>query len=442
MDITSENVLKYVFDTFKSNYLNCDFIEINFGTSNNFPISIKNTSGIFFQNKNDWDDSKTVWKYFFDRKIPLLFSESDREEIFTITENKVVINYDIISSAFYFLTCWQEYVSEETDRYGRYQFENSLQKKLEITKIPVVNYYFEILKQAIEHSYKTKLIRKMLPENARFAVCLTHDIDSCNSGWKEDVYWALRNGKLKNVFQILLNKIKGKDTWFTFEKILQTEKDFNATSSFYFLAKKGRPKNITNSDYDLHSVQIQEVLTQIKNSGSEIGIHGSYKTHDDVESYGKDRSLFEKDVIGNRFHYLEFDIQKSQEVLQANGIKYDTTLGFAKSIGFRNSYCHPYYLYDFINACRSEVLEIPLVLMDTTLRKYCKMNQKEVLDSVIPIIDELERFSGVLTVLWHNTSFSDNKYRGWGKIYSDLLTHLLNKNAWLTNASNIYLWYK
>jgi hypothetical protein len=442
MDINQENILKYVLDIFKSNYPDCDPYEIDYGLEKNARVCIKNTSGNYFLERIKLDDTKIVWKDFYGQKIPFLFSGPVKEEIMTVTENKTVINFDIIASAFYFLSCWQEFTTDKKDLYGRYRYEDSLQKKLGITKIPVVNYYFEILKQAIEQSCHIKLIRKAYPGNAGFAVCLTHDIDSCNSGWKEDLYWALKKGELKSVFRIIRDKLSGMDSWFTFDTIIQAEKNVNATSSFYFLAKKGRCGNIPNSDYNLQSEKIQHVIKLVEQEGSEAAIHGSYRTHDDEESFHNEYALFKNKVLGNRFHYLEFDIEKSPEVLQKNGVKYDTTLGFAESIGFRNSYCHPYYLYDFKNACRSEVMEIPLMIMDTTLRKYCKIDQQELVNVLDPVISEVEKFNGVLTVLWHNTSFSDYKYRGWSKIYSDILSHLQTKNAWLTKASGIYFFNK
>jgi len=442
MNINKENILKYVLDIFKSNYPDFDSCEIDYGTDNKAPVFIKNTSGNYFNERINLDDSKIVWKHFYGQKIPFLFSGTDNEEIMTVTENRTTINFDIISSAFYFLSCWQEFTTDKKDLYGRYRYEDSLQKKFGITQIPVVNYYFEILKQALEQSCHIKLNRKAFPGNARFAVCLTHDIDSINSGWKEDAYWSLKKGGLKSVFHIIRNKINGIDTWFTFDKITQAEKNLNVSSSFYFLAKKGKYRNISNADYNIQSDNIKSAIELVENAGSELAIHGSYRTHDDTESFHKEYSLFKNKILGNRFHFLEFDIEKSPEVLQKNGIKYDTTLGFAESIGFRNSYCHPYYLYDFKNNCRSEVLEIPLIVMDTTLRKYCRINQHEVLSILDPLIPEIEKFEGVLTLSWHNTSFSEYKYRGWSKIYSDLLCHLRTKNAWLTKASEIYFFYK
>ena len=278
--------------------------------------------------------------------------------------------------------------------------------------------------------------------NAPFTVCLTHDIDACFSGWKQDVFWALKHAKLGSILKIITNKIHGKDTWFNFDTIIKSEKKHQATSSFYFLTKNKGKSRIINSDYDLTSDKLKKVFKTIERADSEIGIHGSYRTHDDVEAFRKDIAKINMDIIGNRFHYLEFDIEKSPTVLQANDIKYDTTLGFAESIGFRSAYCLPYYLWDYNKACRSEVLEVPLMIMDTTLRSYCKLNPEEAFDHIQALIAEVEKFSGVLTLLWHNTSFSEYKYKGWKKMYSDLLRHFSNKGAWLTKVSEVYFLYK
>ena len=115
-----------------------------------------------------------------------------------------------------------------------------------------------------------------------------------------------------------------------------------------------------------------------------------------------------------------FNVKKTLEVLEQTALKYDATLGFAEHIGFRRGTCFPFYLYDFKRKQISTILEFPLIIMDTTLihAKYMKISQHETLHQIEPLIAEVKKFHGVLSVLWHNTSFSDYKYTGWKKFTS------------------------
>jgi len=86
------------------------------------------------------------------------------------------------------------------------------------------------------------------------------------------------------------------------------------------------------------------------------------------------------------------------------------------------------------------VVEIPLIVMDTSLSsgKYMRLDREEALQKVCELMDETEKFNGVFTLLWHNTSFSDYKYTGWRKVYIDILAYGLKKNGLLTNGKDIY----
>ena len=88
--------------------------------------------------------------------------------------------------------------------------------------------------------------------------------------------------------------------------------------------------------------------------------------------------------MGNRFHYLMFDPEKTVQILEDCGIKYDTSLMFAEHVGFRRGCCSPFYLYDFEKNRTSPVIEIPLIIMDTTFRNkhYMGIPQGKVLEEI------------------------------------------------------------
>jgi len=116
------------------------------------------------------------------------------------------------------------------------------------------------------------------------------------------------------------------------------------------------------------------------------------------------------------------------------------TGGFAEHIGFRRGTCLPFYLYNFEKNDISTVLEIPLIAMDASLlfNKYMGLSLKESVPAVVALIEEVKKFNGVFTILWHNTSFSDYKYTGWCEVYEQIISYCKDNNALLTCNIDIY----
>jgi hypothetical protein len=433
------------FEYFRKNFTlhyNLSGIEIDYGNVNSNSISIcKNCNDLFWDGLNDIEEDKIVWKIWKGVRIPFLFHNSDREEIYTISNNgKAVINYDIVASTFYFLSGWNEFTNSRKDEFGRISYNESIIKRLNISSIPVVNYYFDILCEAIQIVFK-KNIKKEPWGNKNFAVALSHDIDTCRRGWLEGSFSELKKGNYINILKLLFKRIFKNDEWFNFHEIVEIEKKYEATSSFYFLPQKGSVGKLKNADYDIRSGSIQKIMKYLIGQNNEIGVHGSFGSHQNKFLFQKDINKFPPhSVFGNRFHFLMFDPLVTISILEECDIFYDTTLGFAEQIGFRRGICFPFYLYNFEKKAISPIIEIPLIVMDSTLSndKYMGLSQKDCLPEIYPIVDEVVKFGGVFTLLWHNTFFSEYKYTGWKAIYIGILEYCYAKNGFLTNEKNVY----
>jgi hypothetical protein len=427
--------LSYVLNTFKMQYQLEELPEICYKSGGRCLLLIKSCRLNDLNNDYKIDPKKIIWKDWKGRSIPFLFDVNDGPII--SEEGKVIsINFDIMTAAFYLLSGYQELDNAVKDKYGRFPFTESIQHKLNIIHIPVVNYYFDILKTAIEKAYQIELKPKTWG-NYNFATCITHDIDTCESAWLQGSYRELKKGNFKAPFRLLNKKLFYEDDWFNFEKIIAIEKKYDACSSFYFLPVRGKKGGIKNADYSLFKTKFKTVFSQISDSGSEVGVHGSVGSHKDFGSFSDDLRKIGKEVCGGRFHFLLYDVHTSPGVLEKSGIRYDSSLGFAEQYGFRNSYCLPFYIYDLKSDKPTKVLEIPLVLMDCTLSSYIGMDKKVALEKVIEVIDEVEKFQGCFTILWHNTFFSDYKYKGWREVFEEIIAYCQHKNALLTSGEKI-----
>jgi hypothetical protein len=431
------------FDYFIKNFhyfYNIEGITIEYGVQNGAKISIvKNADNSFWNGKEDIIFDQIIWKEWKGRKIPFLFDKSDENEIITNVNGKVVIKYDIVASSFYFLSGWNEYVSKEKDEFGRIKYDNSIIKKLNIIETPVVNYYFDILNEAI--CQYTGCVKKTLWGNYDFGVALTHDIDTCNSAWLEGSFSELKKRHFLTIPKLIVKRFFDKDDWFNFDKITQIEMQYKATSSFYFLPQKGKTENWKNADYNIKSKSIQKAISFLKSGGNEIGVHGSFGTHANAKKLIKDiERVNSNPIFGNRFHFLMFNPEKTVSVLEECGVKYDTSLSFAEQIGFRRGTCFPFHLYNFEKNELSSIIEIPLIVMDATLqnKRYMGLSQEKSLNYVFELIKEVMKFQGVFTILWHNTLFSDYKYTGWKDVYIKILEFCKANNGFLTSGMEIY----
>lgn len=435
--------MNYKFEYFLKNYQLYYHLEdksIKYGDEGEGTVLIsQNIDHSFYKNKNDINPKDVLWKEWNGVKIPFLFDNNDHVEIITIHEGYVTINYDIVASAFYFLSGWNEYVSAQKDQYGRISYHQSMIHQLNLINIPVVNYYFDIL-----HSAQLKLHqleKKNIWGKNNFGVALTHDIDTCWSAWLEGSFSELKKKRFLSIPKLLLQRFARKDDWFNFRLISEIDKQYGDSSTFYFLPQKGKSGSWKNADYNITSTSIQKEISKLKESGHEISVHGSFGTHTDADKFKNDiERIGNKPVVGNRFHFLMFNAEKTVSVLEQCNIKYDTTLGFAEQPGFRRGTCYPFFLYNFEEDRISDVIEIPLIVMDTTLGhpKYLGLSQDEAFEKVKPLIDQVIKFNGVLTLLWHNTYFSDYKYTGWKEVYVEILNYCKLNNGLLTSGKAIY----
>jgi peptidoglycan/xylan/chitin deacetylase (PgdA/CDA1 family) len=279
------------------------------------------------------------------------------------------------------------------------------------------------------------------PNGGKFAICLGHDVDEIYFPLSHFAQSALHNIKHinpKGVWDSIVWKIdKTKSPYLKFTKILDLEKTYDVKSSFYFLATE---KDILRFRYKLEDAA--EIIKQIEDEGFEIGLHGGYYAYNDQQEILAEKTRLEKltkgKIIGYRNHYLKFDVPTTWHLLKKAGFSYDATLGYNTGNGFRNGMCHPYKPYDRNNEKFIDLIEIPLIVMDSAFQKGpTEVHWKE----VERLINEVERNQGVLTVNFHNDVFHSSYKSGFMKIYEKLLTEGKRRNAWITNGAEIFNWW-
>ncbi len=77
--------------------------------------------------------------------------------------------------------------------------------------------------------------------------------------------------------------------------------------------------------------------------------------------------------------------------------------------------------------------------MDATLRndQYMGLTPDQAQEAIGPVIEELKKFQGTASILWHNSYFSDHKYQGWKSVLDQLICDAKTDGALITKAETI-----
>jgi hypothetical protein len=325
------------------------------------------------------------------------------------------------------LTLEEEYNPINKDIFDRFRYYNSKNRN--------------ILEPVISNHIYNQGFRPKYPDNKKFAVCLSHDIDTLYmQGTREYLVdpvkhiAQLKGQKVNEYFHKLL--FKNKSAFQSIETIVELEKKYNAHSSFYFLSL-----NKGERDYNYPVEDLSDIFKYIKKNGSEIGLHGGHTAYNSFEKITEEKKKLENasgtTISGYRNHFLRFKTPETWTHLERADFSYDTTIGYPDMVGFRNGMCYPFNPYDLKNEKFINLLEIPLNVMDGTLTYYMNLDLKKSFDLCKILIDKVANVNGVFTLLWHN-----NRFEGEMLIfYENILKYCKEKEAWLTSGKEMADWW-
>jgi len=371
-------------------------------------------------------------------ETPVLFPCSGHTEWYRVEGKSVRFNHDILKSAFYLLSGYQEYADRDPDEHGRFRWHSSVQYKLGFTQKPVVNYYFEVLLEAFEKFCQLNHLEFKKKERPAPLLFLSHDVDRIKK-------YTLRNLAISSLqlvglkkasygfgrqFKAVADYFKGiilfrKNPYQTFQEMCALEEELNITSTWFFLEKT----KLDNSRYHFNQARIRQWITYLSNKGHEIGIHGTLESSTDQKAMdgGIERlnAACESPVSGIRQHFLKYQQQVTPGIQSAAGLFYDASLGFAEQPGFRNSYAYPFRLYDFDRQEPMLIWQLPLNLMEASLMEYMNVPTASIPESLRPVLAEVARFKGVFALLWHNCRLDEEWMPGIKIIYRQVLEEII-----------------
>jgi hypothetical protein len=381
-----------------------DNLPLGYDATRGGVVVAERSAGFFSQTKPY--PAAPNWREWAGQQVPFFFDPRPTKPLLDLTPGLVRIQADIISAAFYLLSGWQEYFSSARDRHGRFPYSASVQQQYGFVTRPVVNYYFDVLRTAVEHLTGQPLRPRAWAAGAAFAAFISHDIDLLASAWKAPAKAALQQGRLWQFGRLCWQHLTRPDAWDNLEAVAAATEHYGARSTFFMLPEhRAGADGTPNADY-VFSHELISRLEKLETAGHHWELHGSIGTATDQQLLTSNQDKLDYHGRGIRFHYLRWEPRLTPAIVAAI-YEFDSTLGFAEHFGFRHSYCHPFYPFDFESGRAFPFLEIPLNVMDATLHhpNYLQLAANQILPALQPLFAEVEKFGGVVSLLWHNDHF-------------------------------------
>lgn len=360
--------------------------------------------------------------------VPFLFGEPITEK----AGNTLLVKADLIASAYFLLSRYEELINCKRDEHNRFCGKDSVAGRFGFIDRPVVDEYGQLLRQWIRDAG----FDMPEPENAFNNIFLTHDADKLTQyrnlrGMTGGLLRAMKNISASRFKSVADAIAKGplSDPLFTFADMLNTDKKVKKAQSIVFIkAVKKATVSFDKPAYNLSSEDAQTLINICKSSNCKIGLHTSYLSGEMPNIIHSEKDRLERaigeNITYNRWHFLRCGTPDNLNKLADCGITDDFSIGFADIAGFRLGTCRAVRWIDPTTMTLTNLTLHPLTIMDCTLDDYMKLDETEAFDYCKKLIDNVKKHNGDLSLLWHNTSVSslNNSYHK--RLYTKLIDYI------------------
>lgn len=417
--------IKYIFNFIFREVLLCDFeftsIAADFISIDSPKISYANLplgDELFFNsvsllNNHSIEPVEIIETSFGDQRVPFAVENS-------------ALPFDLFAASFYFLSRYEEYLPFEADEHGRFPAEKSLQYKLNVLKIPVIDGWAIILKNVLLKKYPSLTFGKR-----KFNFIPTIDVDRAyhfrSSGLLKNtarVLKAVVNLNAERIVNIIKTGLGQTDPFDTYQYLQELHEKYELKPLFFFLlAEEGHEE----FDQNIHP-EDQAFKQLISNVGqnAQICIHTSYASNTETKKISEEiatlETIINKKVDSSRQHFLKIHLPRTYLKLIKAGINHDYSMGYASQVGFRAGTCTSFFWYDLQLEKQSHLKIHPFAVMDVTLQQYLKLNPTQAIQKIEELLASTKLVDGTFSSLWHNESLSETgKWKGWKAVYEEML---------------------
>jgi hypothetical protein len=333
---------------------------------------------------------------------------------------------DIFSATFYLLSRYEEYLSFEGDKHGRFKASDSVLFEQQRFRIPVINQWRLSLQSQLKVLFP-EIVFKSNP----FEVKASIDVDSAfayrHKGWYRTTGGFAKDVvsfRMKNFAERLATLIHLKeDVYETYDYIISTCQKHQVPVIWFFLLS-----NFSKEDVNVpHTSSALRKLIQRLAEKHEVGIHPGYASNNDdallTIEIGRLQDILKRKVNQSRQHYLKMKMPQTYRQLILLGITDDYTMGYAEEVGYRAGTSMPFKWYDLESNELTSLTIHPFSIMDTTLNKYLGLNTHQAKALLQKQMEISKQNEGNFMMLWHNESLSEvGIWKGWREVWESALT--------------------
>lgn len=341
------------------------------------------------------------------------------------------------------------------DRHGRVPPAENPLVAAGMEREPVVSRAAESLRMAVGKAAGRRpvVISAPWPDDRRWAIGITHDVDVVD-WWP--AFTALRLAELLRgghpglagrVIASAFRSLGGDPVWSGVSRVLTLERDAGLDATWFFLC--GTPTLATARRGDLtyrpESRRARAILDAVRETGHEIGLHGSFATADSADAMRGEkerlRALSGVDVDGVRQHFLKMWPGRTQRLMHASGFRYDATYGFSSRNGFRLGVADVVPAWDESARRSLELDEVPLTWMDRALSKYAGVEDAQAwIADALELMETCATREGLWVGLWHPNLTAPLGFVGAEEALDALVERLRSMAPFVGTLGRIVAW--
>lgn len=338
----------------------------------------------------------------------------------------VECSVDLPTSVLLTLSRFEETFPGPRDVHGRFSAFSSLAWRNGFLHRPIVDEYGVALEQALSY-----LLPGWKPAERRLRVKLGHDVDEIGIPFslRTVIGHSLRRKLPLATLRDLAAPWTGIDT--IYEKLLRElvglSVEHGLDAAVYW---KAPVAGAQNGGYDVRKRRIRNLVASLRAKGVEMGVHPSYDTFGSLERLELEvsaiREFLGEERIGGRQDFLRWN-PETWALWDKLCLGYDATVGFADHIGFRAGTSYPYRPWLLSVGREAQLLEIPLMAMDSTPQGYMRLSPEDAFRELRECAERCRTVGGVFSLLWHNTRLIGE---GYPFIYRRLLDELAGSDKY------------
>jgi peptidoglycan/xylan/chitin deacetylase (PgdA/CDA1 family) len=310
----------------------------------------------------------------------------------------------------------------------------------------MIDYFDQLIKHKINEDKRLALRIMNWPGGEECGVALTHDIDLTRAVSIKKRLWKTGLALVRKLFadreslqQVRAEMNRQDARVWNYPHVLDfySRKKWKAT--FFFLAKIFEGLHYR---YNIKKAEFQVLFDTLKNENHEIGLHSSLNAFKHQKKYAAEKNRLEIHTsvkcAGLRQHYLRALYPQLWEYAEAAHFAYDSSLGYNYQPGFRAGTTHPFFTFDYHKDQPLGLVEFSLAFFEHNLLTGLSdlSTARQIMQT---IITQVNRFRGLLVILWHTSNFLHPSFH---ELWKDLIAELDKCRIYVDTLSGHYKWFK